>query len=405
MKEHSGDIFSTPQPSICSPSSTPSSLYIHWPFCKAKCPYCDFNSHVRASIDEERWHQSLLQELEFVGQESGKRSLISVFFGGGTPSLMPPRTVAALLDKLGQYWTLAPDLEVTLEANPNSVEASKFKDFRAAGINRVSLGIQALQDSALKFLGRIHGRDEALAAINTASTIFERYSFDLIYARPNQTITEWREELSEALHGVRQHISLYQLTIEPGTAFHTAHKRGDWQIPDENLAAQFYEVTQEMLETAGLPAYEVSNHARPGFECQHNLTYWRYQDYTCIGPGAHGRVTLNQQKYAVKNYHAPETWLNAVAKDGHGREEAVLLNPSEQLIECLMMGLRLKEGIPYNRLEGITGKAFNQIFQADTLSSLFDEGYLLTNSNNLQLSPAGLQRLNAILEYLSNRTI
>ncbi len=380
-------------------------LYIHWPFCKAKCPYCDFNSHVRDAIDEEQWHHALLKELDYMGRETQGRVLSSVFFGGGTPSLMPARTVEALINALGKYWSVPTNMEITLEANPNSVEVQKFKDFRQAGINRVSLGIQALRPDALKFLGRVHNRDEALKALSIAGDIFNRFSFDLIYARPEQTLDEWRIELEEALKLVRDHISLYQLTIEPGTAFYTAWKRGDWQIPEEELAAQFYEMTQEILENHGLPAYEVSNHARVGAECQHNMVYWRYQDYACIGPGAHGRLTLNWQKYAVKNYRAPETWLRAVEEKGHGREESILLMIQEELTECLMMGLRLKEGIPLSRLEALTSTPFESIFKKDTLPALLDEGYLIKSPDRLQLSSAGLQRLNSVLSFLDRQLV
>lgn len=378
-------------------------LYIHWPFCQSKCPYCDFNSHVRASIDEEQWQQALLKELEFAGRETQGRTLGSVFFGGGTPSLMSAQTVEALINALGKYWSVPHDIEITLEANPNSVEVQKFRDFKKAGINRVSLGIQALKSEALKFLGRLHSREEALNAIDIARTVFEQYSFDLIYARPQQTLDEWQEELDEALKWAGNHLSLYQLTIEQGTAFYTAWKRGDWQIPENDLAAQFYELTQEILENKGLYAYEVSNHARAGFECQHNMCYWRYQDYICIGPGAHGRITRDKQKFAIRNYRAPETWLKAVSKKGQGREESQKLARREALIECLMMGLRLKEGIPYRRLETVAGQPLQAIFTRDAFPALSEEGYLIENKDFLQLSQAGLQRLNSILDFLNHQ--
>ena len=377
-------------------------LYIHWPFCRAKCPYCDFNSHVRAAIDEQEWCQALLQELDYVGQQTHGRTLTSVFFGGGTPSLMSAETVGKLLEKLSDYWHPSPTLEVTLEANPNSVEANKFKDFKRAGVNRLSLGIQALRDDALKFLGRVHDRREAIQAIQTAAAIFPRYSFDLIYARPQQIPTEWRQELTEALTLAGDHLSLYQLTIEPGTAFYTAHHRGSWQIPDSDESAELYQLTQSIMEQHGMPAYEISNHARPGHECQHNLVYWRYQDYACIGPGAHGRLTMGGDKFAIKNIKAPELWRDAVSKNGHGQQEKIMLTPDEQVHECLLMGLRLKEGIPYARIESITQRPLSDSFSNDKLQALVNEGYVDSSPQSLCLTNAGQLRLNSILKFLLN---
>jgi oxygen-independent coproporphyrinogen-3 oxidase len=376
-------------------------LYIHWPFCHSKCPYCDFNSHVRAAIDEVRWQRALLKELDYVGQETRGRTLVSVFFGGGTPSLMSPGTVGALLDQLSTYWCLAPTIEITLEANPHSVDIQKFTDFRQAGVNRVSLGVQSLRPEALTFLGRLHHREEAIAAVNIARKLFSRFSFDLIYARPAQRLEDWRLELSEALQLMPHHLSLYQLTIEPGTAFYTAYQRGALAMPDEEMSAQFYELTQDIVEAHGLPAYEISNHARPGFECQHNLLYWRYQDYAGIGPGAHGRLTMNQQKYAINNHRSPETWLTTVEAQGHARKEKHPLTADEQLTECLMMGLRLQEGIPLRRLRALTGcHVLTDLFKEDALTTLNQEGYLRNTPEYLQLTAAGLQRLNPIIEFL-----
>src|SRR5579863_145353 len=271
-------------------------LYIHWPFCTSKCPYCDFNSHVRERIDEARWRNALLRELDRAAETLAGRRVASVFFGGGTPSLMAPQTAAALIERIATHWGLDDRTEITLEANPTSVEASRFAELRAAGVNRVSLGVQALDDGALKFLGRGHNAGEARGAVALAARLFPRFSFDLIYARPGQTLAAWRDELSAALAMAGNHLSLYQLTIEAGTAFATAYARGDFRLPDEETQAALYEVTQEALAAAGLPAYEISNHARPGEECRHNLVYWRYQDYLGIGPGAHGRLTPNLNK-------------------------------------------------------------------------------------------------------------
>lgn len=296
------------------------SLYIHWPFCKSKCPYCDFNSHVRERIDEAAWQRALLAELGYWGERTQGRKLASLFFGGGTPSLMPPALTAALIETAQKYWT-CDNPEITLEANPTSVEAQKLKDFHAAGVTRLSLGIQALNDADLKALGRQHSATEALAALDLAASIFPRFSFDLIYARPEQTVKAWEAELRRALGFGATHMSLYQLTIEPGTQFATLHQRGDLVTPDEETGAALYELTQSLMGKAGLPAYEISNHAKPGHECRHNLTYWRYCDYVGIGPGAHGRVTLDGVKQATRTHRAPEEWLERVTKHGHGLTE------------------------------------------------------------------------------------
>jgi oxygen-independent coproporphyrinogen-3 oxidase len=280
--------------------SEPLAVYIHWPFCRSKCPYCDFNSHVRERIDETRWTGALLADLDRQAELASDREVVSIFFGGGTPSLMPPETVAALIERVKALWPVAPDLEVTLEANPNSAEAERFAGFAAAGVNRLSLGIQALDPAALEFLGRRHDRDEAIAAIRLARDTFPRYSFDLIYARPGQDVVAWQNELDEALTLAGEHLSLYQLTIEPGTAFGNRASRGEILAADEDTAVALFEVTQERLAAAGLPAYEISNHARPGAECRHNLAYWRYEDYLGIGPGAHGRVTRDEGKIATR---------------------------------------------------------------------------------------------------------
>lgn len=371
-------------------------LYVHWPFCKSKCPYCDFNSHVRQSIDEARWRDALLLELERTATWTGKRNLTSIFFGGGTPSLMDPKTVESVIDKATQLWATTPSLEITLEANPNSVEASQFKNLKASGVNRISVGIQALNDVDLKALGRLHSTEEAMSAIKTACSIFDRVSFDLIYARPHQTLEAWKEELAQALTFNTEHLSLYQLTIEPGTAFATLHARGELKIPDSDLAADFYELTQEMMEAKGLPAYEISNHARVGAECQHNLVYWRYQDYAGVGPGAHGRVTINGEKIATQQKKAPETWLDAVFNQGNGNEPTVVITSAEQAEETLMMGLRLQEGV--HLPNGIT--PFHPYINQPKLSLLIEQNLLTLSQDRLTATKAGRQCLNSVLQLL-----
>jgi putative oxygen-independent coproporphyrinogen III oxidase len=375
-------------------------LYVHWPFCKSKCPYCDFNSHVRAGIDEERWQAALLRELDHYAGLTRGRSLVSVFFGGGTPSLMPAATVASVLDRAAAHWSVASDLEVTLEANPSSVEAGRLAEFRAAGVNRVSLGVQALDDSMLKFLGRGHNAGEARDAVATAARLFPRYSFDLIYARPGQSVAEWTRELDDALSLAGDHLSVYQLTIEPGTAFATQYARGDFVLPDEETAGALYEATQDRLDRAGLGAYEISNHARPGAECRHNLVYWRYDDYVGIGPGAHGRVGFNGTKHATRQRRAPETWLAAVEEEGHATEEISVLAPDERRDEMVMMGLRLAEGIGRARFSRETGRTIEESFERNALADLVDGGFLVLDERGLRATAAGRQRLNAVLARL-----
>ena len=379
-------------------------LYIHWPFCVSKCPYCDFNSHVRAHIDEDLWTQSYVKELNFWGQKTTGRVLSSIFFGGGTPSLMSPQIVEAVLSRIGNYWKLSPDLEITLEANPNSAEQTKFKAFKEAGINRLSLGIQSLQPEALHFLGRAHGREEALRALEMASQIFDRYSFDLIYARPNQTLEQWEQELEEALGFAGDHLSLYQLTLEQGTAFYTQWKRGQLHLPDEKIASDFYEQTQEIMTKAGFPAYEVSNHARPGQESRHNLIYWRGQEYGALGPGAHGRLHLGSltktQRWATQNYRLPEKWLQAVQEQDHGLEQQVNLSQEEYFHEFLIMGLRLYEGVLLQDLEEIGGPSLEKKFSFTKMTHLIEEGFLKQQEGRLKPTFKGIMSLNAVLRYL-----
>ncbi len=379
--------------------SEPLAVYIHWPFCRSKCPYCDFNSHVRDGVDAARWTRALLADLDHQADLAPGRAVGSIFFGGGTPSLMPPETVAALLDRVRSRWAVAADVEITLEANPNSAEAGRFRAFAAAGINRLSLGIQALDPSALRFLGRAHSRAEAIAAIGLARDVFPRFSFDLIYARPGQSLAAWRQELDEALTLAGDHLSLYQLTIEPGTGFATLARRGDLVPPDEETAAALFEMTQDRLAAHGLPAYEVSNHARPGAECRHNLAYWRYQDYAGVGPGAHGRLTRAGVKYATRQRRTPEGWLAAVEAAGTGLEETTPIDPGSAIEEMLMMGLRLTEGVGRQRLERLTGQTVETLF-ARTLPHLLEGGFLALDSDRLAATAAGRERLNAVLAAL-----
>jgi putative oxygen-independent coproporphyrinogen III oxidase len=367
-------------------------LYVHWPFCRSKCPYCDFNSHVAEAIDQRRWRRALLAELDWWAGRVDRRPLTSLFFGGGTPSLMDPETVAAVIERARSLFGVVGDPEITLEANPTSVETDRLAAYRAAGVNRVSLGVQALNAGDLAFLGRQHGPDEALAAVATAARHFPRYSFDLIYARPGQTLAAWREELDRALVHAGSHLSVYQLTIEAGTQFQTRFQRGEFRLPDDDLAGALYEATQERLDRAGLPAYEISNHARPGAESRHNLTYWRMEPYLGVGPGAHGRVRRGDTWSATRQARAPETWLDAVEADGHATAEDTALTAAERDREVLMMGLRLAEGVPHARLQGLP--------PADRRAALAEEGYLVDDGRVLRATAAGRQRLNAVLAYL-----
>ena len=376
-------------------------VYVHWPFCRSKCPYCDFNSHVRAHVDEEGWRNALLRELDHYARETPDRTVGSIFFGGGTPSLMSSGTMGALIDRVASRWRLDPEAEITLEANPNSAEHARFREFRAAGINRVSIGIQSLDDEALRFLGRAHDSREARAAIASAASIFPRYSFDLIYARPGQTRTAWRAELDEALTLAGDHLSVYQLTIEPGTAFHARAGRGELPTVDDATAEALYDETQDRLEAAGLPAYEVSNHARPGQACRHNLVYWRYQDYVGVGPGAHGRLSAATGKIATRQEKVPETWIVRVQHEGHGTAERQAIKPVDAAAEALMMGLRLSEGISADRYTAQTGRALTEVIDATRLKRLVDGGFIVcTPDGGLRATPAGRKVLNAVLGEL-----
>ena len=363
--------------------AAPLALYIHWPFCVSKCPYCDFNSHVRESIDQAAWRDALLADLAFEARATPSRRLTSIFFGGGTLSLMPPATVAALIEAADAHWGFAPGIEITLEANPSSVEASRFADLAAAGVNRVSLGLQSLDDEALRFLGRAHDTDEGLMALGTAQSVFGRVSFDLIYALPGQGAAAWRAQLGQALSFGTSHLSLYQLTIEPGTRFAAMAARGALVPADPDESASLYELTQEMTAAAGLPAYEISNHARPGEESRHNLAYWRYQPYAGIGPGAHGR----RGGHAVQRHRKPENWLAALARNGHGIAEEKEIGPADQRVEALLMGLRLAEGVS-DAPDGLDMAAVER---------LADQGLLAREAGRLRATPRGMLLLDAIL--------
>lgn len=381
-------------------SAAPLGVYVHWPFCKSKCPYCDFNSHVRDGVEQARWRAALLRELEHAAREAPGRRVETMFFGGGTPSLMEPETVAALIARTRQLWDSAPEIEITLEANPTSVEASRFAALAEAGVNRVSLGVQALDAASLKFLGREHSTDEALDALATARRHFSRYSFDLIYARPGQTHEAWAEELERALALAGEHLSLYQLTIERGTRFFTEHARGGFVLPDEETSAAMFEQTQARLERAGMPAYEISNHARPGSACRHNLIYWRYQDYVGIGPGAHGRFAVGKAKQATRRSSGPEAWLEAVERIGHGTAETSTVEGRDLVEEALMMGLRLADGIDRATFASVAGADPVDALDAARLEPLVRAGFLEVDATHLRATPEGRQRLNALLERL-----
>jgi oxygen-independent coproporphyrinogen-3 oxidase len=375
-------------------------LYIHWPFCKFKCPYCDFNSHVRERINHPEWQKAYLEEMRFYRAKTGPRQVKSIFFGGGTPSLMAPETVAAVIAEADKLWGLPANTEITLEANPTSVEAEKLRGFKAAGVNRVSLGVQSLRDADLKKLGRQHSAAEAVAAVKTAAQIFDRYSFDLIYARPDQSVGDWKQELGEALEFAAGHISLYQLTIEEGTAYHTLHQRGELKIPDENTAADMFELTQEMTEARGLPAYEISNHAKPGEESQHNLVYWQYGDYAGIGPGAHGRLTLDGEKWATRAHKAPELWMEWVGRQGHGSHPFEMIDYSKRQQEMLLMGLRLRDGVSLDGFMKETHTPLRQFVNQRRLQTLLDEGLLELTDQRMRATAPGRQRLNSVLSHL-----
>lgn len=371
-------------------------LYIHWPFCQSKCPYCDFNSHVSNSVDQTRWENAFVSEIDRISAQTGQRVLNSIFFGGGTPSLMEPELVNAIISKARSKWNFANDIEITLEANPTSVEAGRFQGYHDAGVNRISMGIQSLHDDDLRRLGRLHSVKEAQSAFDIARKTFSRVSFDLIYARQNQTLERWKSELREALAMSIDHLALYQLTIEAGTAFGDRYKAGKLRdLPSEDLATDMYFATQEICDHAGLPAYEVSNHAQKGAESKHNMTYWRYGDYAGIGPGAHGRLTLNSTRFATDTPLAPEAWLTRVEKFGSGENQPTALPISEQVTEYLLMGLRINEGVSIARLNafGIDASCLN-------IKYLVEDGLLNHGATNISVTPKGRPLLNAIIREI-----
>ena len=371
----------------------PLALYVHWPFCVSKCPYCDFNSHVRESVDQEAWRAALLADLRHEAALLPDRPVSSIFFGGGTPSLMPPETVAAVIAAADEAWGLASDCEITLEANPNSVEVANFAALASAGVNRVSIGVQSFDAQVLQFLGRAHSGDEARRAIAAAQEHFARVSFDLIYARPGQSLAAWEAELDDALAFGTGHLSLYQLTIEPGTRFATLAAKGDLVIPDGDTAADLFDATQAITRAAGLPRYEVSNHARPGEESRHNLTYWRYGDYAGVGPGAHGR----RLRQATERHKKPENFIAAVERNGHGLKVEADLPPHERATEAMLMGLRLTEGIDLARVEAQSGLRREAFVDGDAVVRLTRQGLLVQDGNRLAVTNDGILLLDSIL--------
>lgn len=374
-------------------------VYVHWPFCLSKCPYCDFNSHVRhQAIDEERFARAFASEIATTAARTGARDVTSIFLGGGTPSLMKPETVGSILDSIAAHWNVAHDVEVTLEANPTSVEATRFKGYRAAGVNRVSLGVQALDDASLKSLGRLHTAKEAMDAVAIARQSFERYSFDLIYARPDQTPQMWADELTLAISEAAEHLSLYQLTIEPETPFFGLHAAGKLKIPEEGVARALYDVTQDVCSREGLPSYEISNHARLGAECRHNLVYWRGQEYAGIGPGAHGRLDIGGVRHAIATEKRPESWLMRVEAQGHGVVADDLLNSEERADEYLLMGLRLNEGIDPQRYRALSGRALDP----ERIAILSEEGAIVVDADGrVRVTAEGFPVLDAVVADLA----
>lgn len=373
--------------------SEPLALYIHWPFCVSKCPYCDFNSHVRESVDQDQWLAALLADMAHEAALTHGRLLTSIFFGGGTPSLTPPATVAALIDAAEQHWGFADNIEITLEANPSSVEAARFADLAAARVNRVSLGLQSLDDAALAFLGRAHSVAESRDALAIAQKHFSRVNIDLIYARPDQTAEQWQTELERALAFGTDHMSLYQLTIEPGTRFETMVRTGQFLPADNDDSATLYELTQELTKAAGIPAYEISNHAKPGSESRHNLSYWRYDDYIGIGAGAHGR-RLN---FATQRHKKPENFLASVTRNQHGIASEEALDPATRATEALLMGLRLAEGVDLNRLSRRTGVAHDALLDLSAVDRIVPLGLIARNGERVTVTPNGMPLLDAIL--------
>lgn len=379
-------------------------LYVHWPFCVSKCPYCDFNSHVSYDVDHKRWHKALLTELDYFAERLPDRRLTSIFFGGGTPSLMEPTTVAAIIEAARRHWNPTKGLEITLEANPSTLDIGQFMEIHDAGVTRLSMGVQALNDTDLRFLGRQHTVDDARTAWRTAARIFDRTSFDLIYARPGQSPKAWRAELSEALRETTNegldHLSLYQLTMEPGTVMFNAHARGEFVLPNEDEAAVLYDITQELCENTGYPAYEVSNHAKGEAACRHNLTYWQGGDYAGIGPGSHGRLTMDGTTYAVRQVKAPAVWLKRVTANGHSTQEEEPLAPDARAEELVIMGLRLSEGLDKSRFARLAGRPLGEVISLAATKRLIADGYLCQTQASLATTAKGRLALNTVLRDL-----
>jgi len=388
-----------PAPAPAAPVGDPGfALYVHWPFCRAKCPYCDFNSHVRAEVDQDRWRRALVAELDHMAALAPAAGpLRSIFFGGGTPSLMPPATVEAVIERAVRHFGAEEGIEVTLEANPTSVEAERFRAYRTAGVNRVSLGVQALNDADLAALGREHGAAEALAAVALAARTFARFSFDLIYARPGQDAAAWQAELTRALDHAGDHLSIYQLTLEPGTRFHALAERGRLRLPPDDTQGELYRLSHDVLASAGLAAYEVSNHARPGAESRHNLVYWRAGAFAGIGPGAHGRLDLESGRVGTSTERAPERWLARVEREGHGLAPFEPLDAPTQLAELVMMGLRLAEGAPLARIEALAGRPWREALDARGLARAERRGHLHVEDGRLKATREGRLLLDTVL--------
>jgi oxygen-independent coproporphyrinogen-3 oxidase len=376
------------------------SIYVHYPFCKSKCPYCDFNSHVNKQVDDNEFALAYEKELEHFAPQLSNRKIKSIFFGGGTPSLMPVDLTQRILTKISDLWQINEDVEITLEANPTSFEATKFKDFKSVGINRLSIGIQALNDKDLKFLGREHSAKEAIDTIKTASKIFDNYSFDLIYARPEQELVAWRKELDEAIKLSPNHLSLYQLTIEKGTPFYASHKKNEFQIPGDDLAADFYELTNDITSKNSLDLYEISNYSKKGSECKHNLVYWQSEDYLGIGPGAHSRVYFDGSKNRSKimTYHAPNKWQDSVLTNGDANQEIRETKAAELLDEIVLMGLRLRSGIDNKIFEKHFEKKYQDLFDIKALDNLINQGFLLCCGDKMVVTPKGRILTNSVIE-------
>jgi len=373
-------------------------LYFHWPFCLSKCPYCDFNTHAYEGVDHDRWLSAYLRSMEFYAEKTQGRVLSSIFFGGGTPSLMEPRVVEEIINHACELWECQREFEVSMEANPTSVENTKLAAFADVGVNRVSLGVQALNDADLKFLGREHSAGEALKSLEIARDNFDRVSFDLIYARPEQSLDDWAKELREVIDLNVNHVSAYQLTIERNTPFYYDHEQGKFHVPEQELAADFYNLTREVLAEGGLDLYEVSNYARDeAQQCQHNLIYWNYDDYIGIGPGAHGRITHEGQKFATRDHAAPQIWLDRVDENGHGAHPYSALTQSDQVFERLMMGMRLLSGIALRPIDW-------KYLSRDKVKILADQGWVIFDETHIRLTQEGLLRLNAILPFVFDET-